>query len=286
MYAVAAMAMLGAAFICAGQEQIVPAKPGEVPEANQTAPSTNALPAELNRTLPILFLVGDSTVYNRAPGLVGWGNVLDRYFDTKRIIVANHAKPGRSSRTFQTQGWWAQTLAAARPGDFVIIQMGHNDGTPLNDTNRARGTIPGLGEESRAITNAVLGRPEVVHTYGWYLRNYISDARAKGMVPIICSPVPRLPKAKDTVEAGYQDPAPYVKWSEQIAEQEHVFFIPLNQLVLTNYVGLTPKQIQAQWYAPRETTHANAAGATLNASEVVAGLRMLTNCPLTAYLVK
>jgi rhamnogalacturonan acetylesterase len=255
----------------------------EPPEANQTAPTNGPNLIDSARTLPVLFIVGDSTVHNSATGLLGWGDVLGSYFDAQKIIVKNCARPGRSSRTFQTQGWWAQVMDAARPGDFVIIQMGHNDGVPLDDTNRARGTIPGIGDDSREIYNPVMNRLELVHTYGWYMRKYIFDARAKGMTPIICSPVPRLPKA--TVKAEDIDTTVYVKWSEEIASEEHVYFIPLNHLILTNYIGMTPKEIQAKYFGPHENTHANPVGAALNASEVVAGMRILKDCPLQNYLL-
>jgi hypothetical protein len=81
---------------------------------------------DTNRALPILFIVGDSTVHNPQTTERGWGDVVGHYFDTNRIRVENHALPGRSSRTFQTQGWWDQVLVVARPGDFVLVQMGHN----------------------------------------------------------------------------------------------------------------------------------------------------------------
>jgi lysophospholipase L1-like esterase len=255
-----------------------------IPEANVIAPSTNATPAELNRTLPILFIVGDSTVHNSAPGLLGWGDVVGRYFDPQRIIVENYALPGRSSRTFQTQGWWAQVMAAARPGDFVMIQLGHNDGGPLDDTNRARGTIPGIGDESRQIYNPVMHRPETVHTYGWYMRKYISDARAKGMTPIICSPVPHVPK--DTATVDDADKANDVEWSEEVARQEHAFFIPLNQVITAHYVSMTPKEVKARYFTTQDNTHANPAGAALNASAAIDGLRRLKDCPLNDCLLK
>lgn len=261
-----------------------PTQPVQVPEANRMAPSTNATPDERHRSLPILFLVGDSTVHNSAPGLLGWGDVLGRYFDPEKIIVENHAKPGRSSRTFQTQGWWAQILSAARPGDFVIIQMGDNDGGALDDSSRARGTIPGVGSESREIYNPVLKRSEVVHTFGWYMRKYITDARDKGMIPIICSPVPRVPG--HIVKAENTDGTSYVKWAAEIARQEHVFFIPLNHLVLKQYAGMTPQQIKAKYFTTHDNTHACPAGARLNAAQVVTGLRELENCPLTADLLQ
>lgn len=263
------------------QEVVAPTN--GVPEANQTAPSPNLSSLDPARTLPVLFIVGDSTVHNSAPGLLGWGDVLGTHFDSAKIIVQNCARPGRSSRTFQTQGWWAQIMAAAHPGDFVLIQMGHNDGGTLDDTNRARGTLPGIGDDSRNIYNPVMQRPEVVHTYGWYMRKYIADARAKGMIPIICSPVPRLPK--DTVKPGDVDTTVYVKWSEEVATEEQVYFISLNHLILTNFIGMTPKEIQAKYFGPRENTHANPTGAALNASEVVTGLRLLKDCPLDNYLL-
>lgn len=255
-----------------------------VAEANEIAPSTNATPAELYRTLPILFIVGDSTVHNSAKGLLGWGDVIGRYFDPQKIIIENHARPGRSSRTFQTQGWWQQVMAAARSGDFVIIQLGHNDGGPLDDTNRARGTIPGIGDESRQTYNPVMRRPETVHTYGWYMRKYISDARAKGMTPIICSPVPHVPK--ETVTANEVEKSDYVEWSREIAEQEHVFFIPLNQLIMAHYVSMTPQDVKARYFTTQDNTHFNPGGAELNASAVIAGLRMLKDCPLNDDLLE
>jgi lysophospholipase L1-like esterase len=164
-------------------------------------------------TLPTLFLAGDSTVHNTGPGLTGWGDVIGQFFDPAKINVTNFARGGRSSRTFQTEGWWNGILSVAKPGDFVLIQFGHNDGGPLDDTNRARGSIPGLGEESKEIYNPIMKKQEVVHTYGWYLRKYIADARAKGMTPIICSPVPRMP----TQPRKPGDVDRYVVWSREIA---------------------------------------------------------------------
>jgi len=252
--------------------------------ANQLAPTVSLEATQSNRTLPILFLVGDSTVHNAGPGLKGWGDVIARYFDPEKIRIENRARGGRSSRTFQTQGWWSNILTSAIPGDFVMIQLGHNDGGPLDDTNRARGTIPGLGGETKKIHNPVMNKPEVVHTYGWYMRKYIINARAKGMTPIICSPVPRLPK--QTVRADTADTNSYVAWSREIARRENVFFIDLNHIVLSHYVGLTPAEIKAKYFTVQDNTHFNPAGAELNAASVVEGLRRLTNCPLRSFLLE
>ena len=184
---------------------------------------------------------------------------------------------------FQTQGWWDKVLAAAKPGDFVLIQMGHNDGGPLDDTNRARGTIRGLGDETREIYNPILHQQEVVHTYGWYMRKYISDARGRGMTPIICTPIPHCPKKP--VKAGDTEDSDYVRFATAVAQSEHTPFINLNEIILSHYAGLTPGQIKEKYFTPADNTHTSPAGAELNARSVVEGLRALTNCPLRNFLL-
>src|SRR5437762_1529999 len=170
----------------------------------QTAPSSSSsAPQPANPSLPTLWLVGDSTVRNGSgnggQGQWGWGDRMAKYFDRMKINVVNRARGGRSSRTFITEGLWDAVLADAKSGDFVIIQMGHNDGGPLAGDNRERGSLPGIGEESREVTLTLKpreGQKETVRSYGWYLRKYIADARSKGMTPLICSPIPRRPKAE------------------------------------------------------------------------------------------
>jgi lysophospholipase L1-like esterase len=255
-----------------------PPRPGPKPaEANQLAPES--LPVRTN-SLPHLFLVGDSTVYNVAPGLVGWGNLIGRQFDPTKIVVENHGRPGRSTRTYISQGWWRQVFAVARPGDFVIIQLGHNDSSPINDTNRSRGTLPGIGNESTNLVNGLTHRRETVHTYGWYLRQYIADANAKGMTPILCTSVSRLPqpgKELDTTRSA--------AWARQVAAQQGVPLIDLNQRALDRWSGKSGEEIRTSYFAGKDTTHFNVTGAELNSACVVEGIRALTNCPLKEFLL-
>lgn len=242
----------------------------------------NSFSHDEHRSLPILFIVGDSTVHNYDGGRVGWGDVIGKYFDTNKIIVENHALAGRSSRTFITQGWWDLLLKHAKPGDFLLLQMGHNDGGALNDTNRARGSIPGIGDEQKEIYNPVRHTKEIVHTYGWYLRKYISDARAHGMTTIICAPVPHVPKKE--VKPGEIENSDYIRWAGEVATNENVAFINLNQLVMSRYVGMTPEQIKTNYFVAGDNTHFNRAGAEVNAMCVVDGLLRLNDCSLQNYL--
>jgi lysophospholipase L1-like esterase len=242
-----------------------------------------ALGQDADRRPPTLFLVGDSTVRNGTKGQMGWGDPIAGLFDKSRIRVENHALGGRSSRTFQTEGRWDRILAVARKGDFVLIQMGHNDAGPLDDPRRARGTLRGTGEETREIDNPLTKKKEVVHTYGWYLRKYVADARARGMTLILLSPVPRCPRR--AVEKGSVERNPYVAWAEEVATAEKVPFINLNRLVLARYAERTPEEIKAKLFTPADDTHTSPAGAELNAACVVEGLRALEDCPLKDYLL-
>jgi rhamnogalacturonan acetylesterase len=140
----------------------------------ETPPSASRL--VVNPQLPTLFVIGDSTANNNANGGLGWADPFVNYFDTSKLNVVNRARAGRSSRTFITEGLWDKVLNDMKTGDFVLIQFGHNDGGPL-DTERARGSLPGTGEETKEITTAS-GAKEVVHTYGWYLRKFIVEAKA------------------------------------------------------------------------------------------------------------
>jgi rhamnogalacturonan acetylesterase len=248
-------------------------------QAQATAP-----PAPSSASKPTLYIVGDSTVKNGTRGQMGWGDPIAKLFDPARIKVDNRARGGRSSRSFQTEGLWDRILAEAKPGDFVLIQMGHNDGGPLDDPARARGTIRGIGDESREIDNPITKKKEVVHTYGWYLRKYINDARAKGMTPILCSPIPHCPRK--AVEPGAVEASNYVKWSHEVATAEKVPFVDLNRIILSHYVGMTPEQIKEKYFTAADNTHTSPQGAELNAKSVAEGLKTLKDCPLAGYLMR
>lgn len=229
---------------------------------------------------PTLFLIGDSTVRNGAGDGAnkqwGWGEPIVAYFDPAKIAVMNRARGGRSSRTFLTEGLWEQVLSAMKPGDFVLIQFGHNDGGPINDTSRARGTIKGVGEESEEIDNLLTKKHEVVHTYGWYLRKYVADAKAKGATPVICSPVPRKIWKEGRISRDQ-----YARWAEEVAKAEKVGFVDLNEIIARQYEAMGVEKVEPLF--ADEHTHTTLAGAELNAASVIAGLKALKPDSLASY---
>ncbi len=239
-----------------------------------------------NPKLPTLFLIGDSTVRagskgNGGDGLWGWGAPIADFFDRTRINVQNRAWGGTSSRTFQTQGFWEKVLADLKPGDYVMIQFGHNDGGPINDRQRARGTIKGVGDETQEIDNLLTGKHEVVHTYGWYLRKLIADAKAKGATAIICSPIPRNNWRDGKVIRASAD---YGKWAAEAARAQEAFFIDLNAIIAGHYDKLGEERVSATFFGPTDHTHTVAAGARFNAQCVVEGLKAIGKRPLVDYL--
>lgn len=228
----------------------------------------------LKKEKPVFYIIGDSTVKNgdgKGKGnLWGWGSFIADYFDTTKISVQNYAIGGRSSRTFITEGRWDKILATLKRGDYVIMQFGHNDGGPLDDTARARGTIKGTGNESKEIYNPITKKQEVVYTYGYYMRKYIRDAKAKGAFAIVCSPVPRNVWRDDKVVRSKES---YAGWAEQIAKEEGAYFIDLNNLIATKYEQMGQEVVKP--FFPGDHTHTDINGAKLNAEIVMEQLKKI-----------
>lgn len=240
----------------------------------------------LKTAKPTLFIIGDSTVKNgngrgNTDSLWGWGSVIPNLFDTTQIEIQNHAIGGRSSRTFITEKRWEKVLNDLKTGDFVLIQFGHNDAGALDDTARARGTIRGIGDSIKEIYNPIRKVQETVHTYGWYMRQYVREAKAKGAIPIICSLVPRNQWDKNGKIKLSDDS--YALWAEQIATEEGALFIDLNKKVAAEYQKSSEAELRQKFF-PKDHTHTNFAGAELNARIVAEGIKQLTTCGLKKYL--
>jgi rhamnogalacturonan acetylesterase len=238
------------------------------------------------RSAPInLYFIGDSTVKTGSGkgenGQWGWGSILPQYFDTTRITIYNHAIGGRSSRTFISEGRWDKVLPELKKGDYVLMQFGHNDASPVNDTLRARGTIRGLGEELEEIDNLITRKHETVHTYGWYMRKYVNEVKAKGAIPIICSPIPRNSWANGRIVRPTDS---YPQWAQAVAESNGAFFINLYERVARTYDLTPPTEVKQLYFTLADDTHTSRQGAELNARLMAEGIRDLKKCGLRKYL--
>ncbi|HUA63155.1 MAG TPA: GDSL-type esterase/lipase family protein [Verrucomicrobiae bacterium] len=237
---------------------------------------TGVLHGGFEPSLPTLFLIGDSTVKNSwdtgSDGLWGWGRPLMAYFDASRINIENQALGGTSSYSYISGGHWERVLALVRPGDFVMMQFGHNDGGPA-------GSLRGNGEETEDRDGRG-GVKTVVHTYGWYIRRYIADVKAKGATPIVCSLIPRNDWADGKVRRATGS---YGTWAEEAARQGGARFIDLNGIIADRYDKLGEAAVKN--FFPKEHTHTGWEGSVLNAQSVVEGIRGLPDCPLAKYLL-
>lgn len=237
----------------------------EIYDASQTnAPQSN------NPKLPTIFVVGDSTANNNANGGRGWGDPFIDLFDTTKVNVLNRARAGRSSRTFITQGLWDNVLSEMKRGDLVLIQFGHNDAGAINDASRARGSLPGAGEETQEIDNLLTKEHEVVHTYGWYLRKMIADTRARGAIPIVFSLTVRNIWKDGHVERGS---GKFGQWAREVATSQHVQFLDVTKLIADKYEQLGEAKVKELFAT--DHTHTNPAGAELNASLILTGLETI-----------
>ena len=222
------------------------------------------LQTKANPKLPTLFLVGDSTMKVGSPGQRGWGEEMAKFFDPSQINIVNEAIGGRSSRTFQNEGRWAAVASMISKGDWVILEFGHNDSGPINEappvtsSTRARGTIKGNGEETQEVDNILTNQHEVVHSFGWYMRKYATDTKAKGATP-----------------NGYGD------WAKQAAAATQTTFIDHNEIIAQAQEKLGQEKSDAL-YADKKL-HANLAGADFNARCAIAGLKSLPGKPFGRY---
>lgn len=232
-----------------------------------------------NAALPTLHLVGDSTVRigGASKGMTGWGERIAPFFETNKINVVNNAIGGRSARTYYTEGRWQRVEAELKPGDFVVIQFGHNDQGRIGDpANKHRADGEGIGDETVPDTMPD-GSVEQVHTFGWYMAHFVKTAKAKGATVILCSPIPHKQHwQKERDFAGIAD------WDEQVARNNGALFLDLT-LVIAKAYQKAGKETADTFFADKGT-HTNDTGAKFNARCVVAGLKSLPGNPLKEFL--
>lgn len=245
-----------------------------------------------NADQPSLYLIGDSTVEGASETnpIQGWGVKLLKYFKEDQIRIQNRAVSGISSKTYQTgivhqqsmlkNGMWKGVMNELKEGDFVIMQFGHNDDSPVSDTQRMRGTIKGTGNDSLVTVNHFTKEEETVRTYGYYLRKLVADIKSRKAEAIICSPIPKNRWAGGKVVRNDQD---YGKWAREVAEATGADFIDLNQLIADEYDRVGQEKVSDTYFVS-DKIHTTQEGAELNASLLAAAIKKLKKSKLRNYL--
>ena len=246
---------------------------------------------------PVLYLVGNSTMRNGtrgdgSNGQWGWGYYANQYFNADKITVENQALGGMSTRTFYTDLWPA-VRDALKPGDWVIVSIGHNDNGEFFDQRRARAVIPGVDPDTCYVGfNQRTQRQDTVYSYGYYLRCYINEVRAKGANPILMSLTPR--DAYD--DKGKIVRKPQTEWAAYVAATEGVPFVDLNERSGQKLDSYSPWK--EKYHFLGDHIHTSKFGAEMNARSAAEGLwespnpqlrplqAMMQNVPLKTKPVK
>jgi len=257
----------------------------DIPRYTQTGPLPDPAPARAgvlaplphDPKLPTIWTIGDSTVRTGVNGTGddrsgqwGWGCPFVGYFDAKKVNVVNRAVGGTTSLSFYN-GQWKAMVDLIKKGDVVILQFG---------TNSGRGELSGIGEETQPGTPGRDGQPTTNHTFGWYIRQFIAETRAKGATPVVCSLIPRNARGADgkinrsaRTQAG---------WAKDVAAAEKAGFVDLNELVARKYDVMDKDAVDALFSG---SPHTSWTGAVVNAETVISGLKALKTDPCAAYYV-
>jgi len=255
---------------------------------------------------PTVFVVGDSTAHNSAKDrrglqMVGWGTPFADYFDGAKVAVANVAHAGQSSRTyFNLPADWPAVRPRIKPGDFMLLVFGINDGGPPT-TPASRGSIPGLGEETVALPRPD-GTVETAHSYGWYMTQMTTGAEAKGARVVLLTVTVRdiwtNPKLKfrdaapigpvpadydpkdDRIERGTAG-GRYTAWTKELGAKLHLPVFDLTNYCADRYEAMGRETVKALY---SDHNHTYAAGADLVAAAVVSGLKALPDSPFLPLL--
>lgn len=237
------------------------------------APRINALEIAKSTEQITLFLAGDSTVTDPSEGgfpQSGWGQMLS-YFFKHDVAVANHARGGRSSKSFISEGRLDAIMEELKEGDYLFIQFGHND----QKRDVERHTDPST-------------------TYPENLRKYIEAARSRNATPVLITPVHRRyfdssGKLKDTHGA-------YLEAIRELAEKEEVPLVDLAEKSKRLFEEAGPEGTKSifLWGEPgewmnysggvKDNTHFQEQGSLRIAELVVQGIRELNLLPLMMFL--
>jgi len=165
----------------------------------------------------------------------------------------------------------------------VLVQFGHNDAGPYN-TGRARATLPGNGDADTTVVMEATGKTETIHSFGWYMRQYARDVKAKGATPILLSHIPRNMFTSTDSVAVNRNTTGFGKWTREAAAMENVPYVDANQLIADKLDKMGKDSIQLLYHG--DHTHTSKAGAILNARTIAEGIKGLKNCDLKKLLKK
>jgi lysophospholipase L1-like esterase len=225
-------------------------------EFTDTHPAVRTVAVEKAGDIPTIFVVGDSTSTDQSgEPFNSWGQMLPRFFKPE-VAVANHGESGESLRGFLGERRWAKVLSVIKPGDYVLIQMGHNDQKEK-------------GEGVGAFT-----------TYKADLKRFVADAREHGATPVLVTPMNRLNFGDDGKIVNTL--GDYPEAVRQAAKETDAALIDLNAMSKTFYDALGQADAHLA-FAGNDKTHHDNYGSYELAKCIVEGIRQ-NKLPIAKYL--
>ena len=238
-------------------------------EINGDAPAVSSIAIEPANDVPTLWLCGNSTVVDQDyEPWASWGQMITRWF-TDGVAVANYAESGETATSFIGAGRLKKIVSLMKEGDYIFMEFGHND---------QKEKRPGSG---------------AFYNYAYALKQFVDEARAKGVTPIFVTPTQRRSFGKDgkiqETHANYPDA---MRW---VAKDLDVQLIELHDMTRTFYETLGVEDSKhalvhypagtypGQTTAFEDNTHFNPYGAYEIAKMMVEGIKTL-NLPIVQYL--
>lgn len=230
--------------------------------------------------------------HNASEGIQGFGEQLKNYFT---IEVQNYATSGRSARSFWHEGRFANLTNNISPGDYVVIEFGHNDGGSPTNCNATsppacvRPDTPGTGNATTTVTMPD-GSKQVVQTYMTYMRWYIEGVLAKGGYPLVCSQTPNGYKDWNANHTVVGNGMIYRNYSATIAAQTNQRYLDHYKYIANAYENLGYSKTwpalfgnAASGVNPSDDTHSSNTGSIVVAKAFLNGLLCISSS-LTKYL--
>ena len=271
------------------EEKLLAWEPNNYDKKGRVIPKTKT--AEQKKSAVRIFLCGDSTGKNEdknPDGMWGWGSQGYTIFDESKCTFINCAKAGRSTRTYLNENRWEEVYQTLRPGDYVLIQFGHNDIGGI-DKDKERGVIACAEDSCKVFKSKNSGKYEVVYSFGWYIHKMIMDAKEKGAIPVILSFTPRNEWPNGKIERRNNNYIP--QWDEKVAKENGCEFVDIHNISadfldkkFARKDGDAKKAKEAaSVYFNHDHTHTSLLGARNNAQSLAKGLKAI-NSPLCKYL--
>lgn len=215
----------------------------------------------MKKEVVTIYMIGDSTMANKSleKGNIerGWGMVLNEFLNDE-IVVDNHAQNGRSTKSFIDEGRWDAVMNKLQPGDYVVIQFGHND----EKSDEARHTDPHT-------------------TFKANLERFVNEARSKGAKPILMNSIVRRAFKENKNNKLEDTHGEYIKVPKEVAKELKVAYVDANTVSkkIVEKLGDEESRKLFMWVEPnkyefcpegkQDNTHLNIEGAHVMAEALL-----------------